>query len=209
MSTKKPSVSWRINSSPHPPITVIVTGRRPSFMKIACQSFFPGPTQMTETHTRKHTHTLCHYRSATDQLSCWIPNRIYPINLPHTGITDWYRGKGEPQPRQNRPATGTVLHNVKARKTDWKLWLRKTQMPSWKERKSHYQKTHFISWSQTSAQVSQKDINHRQTDEHLKPIIHVKPVWNNGHYNGHMHSGKLEITRPSPSRSISSLQRSR
>lgn len=52
--------------------------------------FFPRPTQMTHTHTH-----FCwlHYRGATDQLSCWIPNRTYPINLSLAGITDWYWGR--------------------------------------------------------------------------------------------------------------------
>ena len=100
---QKTSVSWRINSSPHPPIKLIVTGRRPSFMRIACQSCLsplPDPQRWqkyTHTHTHTHTHTLyphLHYSSTTDQLSCWIPNRTHPINLSQAGIRDWYRGRG-------------------------------------------------------------------------------------------------------------------
>ena len=78
---KKTSVPWRINSSSHLPITVIVTARHPSFMKMVCQSIFPL-AHTNDKHTRTHF-TLClHHRSTTDQLSCWIPNRTYPINLP-------------------------------------------------------------------------------------------------------------------------------
>lgn len=106
---KKPTVSWRINSSSHPPITVIVTGRRPSFMKTACQSFFPPTTHTDDknihTHTQRHTYAVylhIHYSSTSDQLSCWIPNRTYPINPSHAGIKDWYWGRG---------TTSTLHHN--------------------------------------------------------------------------------------------------
>ena len=57
----------------------------------------PSPTHTDDRNT--HTHTLAlhphlHYSSTTDQLSCWIPNRTYPINLSQAGIRDWYRGRG-------------------------------------------------------------------------------------------------------------------
>lgn len=118
---QKTSVSWRINSSLHPPITVIVTGRRPSFMKMACQSFFfPSyPTHTDDkknTHTHIYTHTLprLRYSSATDQLSCWIPNRTYPINLSHAGIKDWYRGREIRH--HNRPTKAECFVTVTADK---------------------------------------------------------------------------------------------
>lgn len=90
----KTSVFWCINSSSHLPITMIVTSRHPSFMKMVCQSFFffpPQPTQMIQTHTPSPCCLSC--RRAADQLGCWISNRTYPINLTHTGITNWYQGR--------------------------------------------------------------------------------------------------------------------
>lgn len=59
----------------------------------------------THTHTQIHTYAVylhIHYSSTSDQLSCWIPNRTYPISPSHAGIKDWYWGRG---------TTSTLHHN--------------------------------------------------------------------------------------------------
>lgn len=88
--------------------------------KKARQSFLfsPPPDQTTRkddtaVHTNKrtlHFHRCC---STADQLGCWIPNRTYPINLPHTGVKDWYRGKGTAR-ALHRSRRATVIHTKEA-----------------------------------------------------------------------------------------------
>lgn len=80
---QKTSVSRRINSSPHLPITVIVTGRCSSFMKMACQSFLRRPTQTMQTHKYALLWSF-HCRTILRELIA-----EYPINLTHTWITDY------------------------------------------------------------------------------------------------------------------------
>ena len=169
-------------------------------------------TDDRNTHT-EHTHWTHTHRSATDQLSCWIPNRTFPINLTLIGITDWYWGKG----------ITTILHHTRPAKNNkskashkCKGFDQKAQMNlvSWKKTtlllKLTLRSFHFWSKNQwKSGSPFKKYSSNYPPDKRLKPIHQVKPMWNNGHYNSHMHSGRLEITRPSQSRCIISQQRVR
>ena len=70
--------------------------RTPFVYENGMSVIFP-PSAHTDEH-QTHTHAANPSVASTagcaaDQLSCWIPNKIYSINLSHTGIVDWYQGR--------------------------------------------------------------------------------------------------------------------
>ncbi len=99
--------------------------------------FPPAHTDDKNTHTHTHTHKYTlyprlRYRSATDQLSCWIPNRTYPINLSHTGIEDWYRGGATTTVTQHNSSKSRVFPYSTAR-----IWWKTTRFIQHLERKEN------------------------------------------------------------------------
>lgn len=97
---QKTSVSWRINSSSHPPINVIVTSRCPSFMKMACQSFFPpSHTDDKNTHINICAGALPMSWAAEFLIGC-IPltshtqgswTDILTLHTKHTILLQWWQ----------------------------------------------------------------------------------------------------------------------
>lgn len=77
--------------------------------------FLPLPTQMSKIFTIRLLHSS---GSSPDQLNCRIPNRIFPINLVHAGITNWCEGLGGSQ-----PSWTPFFTNISLPKPTWLLCL--------------------------------------------------------------------------------------